>query len=381
MIMDPFTQLSINSSYMNLESAEDTGCSKITSKEDDIYITDAILPNGKKIALLKTLLTSACERNCYYCPFRAGRDFRRATFKPETLAKTYLALHRSGIAEGIFLSSGIVGGGIRTQDLLLATADILRNKQGYKGYLHLKIMPGADRNQVERSMQLADRISVNLEAPNTKRLNLLAPRKEFLEELIQPLRWVEEIRQTKPSNLGWNNRWPSSVTQFVVGAVGENDLELLQTTEHLYSQLKLSRTYYSRFNPIPDTPFENQRAENVRRQHRLYQASFLLRDYNFLIEELPLDKAGNLPLHTDPKLAWANTHLSEHPVEINKADRYRLLRIPGIGPKSASVIINHRRQGHLRYLSDLGKLGVNASKVAPFILINGVRPSHQPSLF
>jgi predicted DNA-binding helix-hairpin-helix protein len=297
------------------------------------------------------------------------------------LAKTFLALHRAGIAEGIFLSSGIVGGGIHTQDLLLDTAHILREKQSYRGYLHLKIMPGAERDQVVRSMELADRISVNLEAPNTKRLELLAPRKQFLDELIQPLRWINEIRRSLPSQTAWNNRWPSSVTQFVVGAVGENDLELLQTTDHLYKNLKLRRAYYSRFNPIPDTPFEHQNGETTRRQHRLYQASFLLRDYNFAFEELPLDQSGNLPRHTDPKLAWAKVHLAERPVEINCVDRAILLRIPGIGPKSAQAIIHHRRQGRLRYLSDLGKLGINTSRIAPFILLNGARPTYQASFW
>jgi predicted DNA-binding helix-hairpin-helix protein len=379
--MEALTQLKINSTYMDLESAEDTGCPQVSSIADKSYITNATLPNGKKIPLLKTLLTSACERNCFYCPFRAGRDFRRATFKPEGLADIYLALHRAGIAEGIFLSSGIIGGGARTQDLLLDTADILRHKLNYRGYLHLKIMPGAERDQVERSMQLADRISVNLEAPNTKRLNKLAPRKQFLDELIQPLRWIEEIRRTRPSHMGWNNHWPSSVTQFVVGAVGESDLELLKTTAQLYGQLQLRRAYFSRFNPIPDTPLEHQTGETVNRQHRLYQASFLLRDYNFSLEELPLDQAGNLPQHTDPKLAWAKLHLAERPVEINQADRFMLLRIPGIGPKSARAIINRRRQGRLLYLSELGKLGINTNRVAPFILVNGVRPSFQASLW
>jgi len=166
-------------------------------------------------------------------------------------------LHRAGVAQGIFLSSGIAGKGVRTQDRLIDAAEILRNKLGYRGYLHLKIMPGAERAQVERSMQLADRVSVNLEAPNQTRLSLLAPHKEFAEELIQPLRWIEEIRRTQPAHRAWDGRWPSSTTQFVVGAADESDLELLATTEHLYNQLHLRRTYFMAFNPVPDTPLEN----------------------------------------------------------------------------------------------------------------------------
>ncbi|MGW8251343.1 MAG: hypothetical protein ACWGO1_11930, partial [Anaerolineales bacterium] len=339
----------------------------------------AVLPNGKRIRLLKSLLTSACERNCYYCPFRAGRDFRRATFKPEEFASLFMNLDRSGIAQGVFLSSGVAGGGIRTQDKLLDTADILRNRLGYRGYIHLKIMPGVERSQVERAMHLADRVSVNLEAPNTHRLGLLAPGKMFLDELLQPLRWVEEIRRSKPPYLAWNGRWPSSTTQFVVGAVGESDLELITTSQHLYQQQRLGRVYYSRFNPIPDTPLEDLPAASAQREHRLYQASFLLRDYGFETEELPFDSSGYLPLTVDPKLAWAKANLTERPVDINLADRHELLRIPGIGPKSALAIINARRSQTLKDISALYRMGINATRAAPFILLDGMRPVYQLS--
>ena len=162
----------------------------------DPVISEAVMSGGQRIPLLKTFQTSSCERNCYYCPFRAGRDFHRATLKPDEMANSFIALNRAGIAKGIFLSSGIAGGSIRTQDQILATAEILRHKQNYSGYMHLKLMPGAERDQILHAMQLADRVSVNLEAPNTQRLAQLAPRKAFMDELIQPLRWVEEIRKT-----------------------------------------------------------------------------------------------------------------------------------------------------------------------------------------
>jgi predicted DNA-binding helix-hairpin-helix protein len=279
------------------------------------------------------------------------------------------------------LSSGIVGGGVRTQDKLIDTAEILRRNLRYQGYLHLKLMPGAERAQVERVMQLADRVSINLEAPNMKRLELLAPRKEFLEELLQPLRWVNEIRRDKPSHLGWNGRWPSSVTQFVVGGVGESDLELMTATEFLYQELSLRRTYFSAFRPISDTPMEHLPPESPQRENRLYQASFLLRDYGFKMEELPFEPSGNLPLQTDPKLAWAQTHLSHQPVEINRAGPQELLRIPGIGPKGAGIILSSRKSNLLTDLSDLKKLGISPNRVAPFILLNGKRPAYQPVLF
>ncbi|MCU0485351.1 MAG: radical SAM protein [Anaerolineales bacterium] len=380
--MADIERLKLLTAQMSLEPAEDTGCPQLPpGREEDVHVGTARLPNGKQIKLLKTLLTSACERNCNYCPFRAGRDFRRATFKPEEFAATFLALHRTGAAEGLFISSGVVHGGMHTQDLLLDTADILRHKAGYTGYLHLKLMPGAERAQVEQAMRLADRVSINLEAPNTRRLADLAPRKQFLEELLQPLRWVEEIRRTQPAHLGWNGHWPSSVTQFVVGAVGENDLELLSTTAALYRQLRLRRAYFSAFSPIEDTPLENTPPSSPLRSARLYEASFLLRDYGFTLEDLPFEPDGSLPQHTDPKLAWARLHLAEHPVEINRASREQLLKVPGIGPRSAIVILAARRQQRILHLEDLRKLGIRTSRAAPYLLLNGFRPAYQKALW
>jgi predicted DNA-binding helix-hairpin-helix protein len=395
--MDSFIRLQMLSSQMELEPAEDSGIKQAAqSKEapagdppacftprqkDSVLIHAAQLPNGKNIKLLKTLLTSACERDCYYCPFRAGRDFRRATFKPDEFANVFMELNRAGVAEGTFLSSGIAGGGLRTQDKLLDTAEILRRKKGYRGYLHLKIMPGAQRAQVERAMQLADRVSVNLEAPNTARLALLAPHKEFMEELVTPLKWVEEIRRTQPAYKGWNGRWPSTTTQFVVGGSDESDLELLKTTAWLNENVGLKRAYFSAFNPIRDTPFENKAPTDPRREHRLYQASFLLRDYGFDLEDLPFAEDGHLPLRVDPKLAWAQLNLSPRPIEINHAQRQDLLRIPGIGPRAANAVMNARRTRSIRDLSSLKKLGIQAERAAPFILLDGKQPAQQPSLF
>ena len=289
--MDAISRLKLLSSQMSFEPdaehrAEASRPECFTQKEKDrAFVHPAQLPNGKNILLLKTLLSSACERDCFYCPFRAGRDFRRATFKPEEFANLFIKLTQSGAAEGIFLSSGLAGGGARTQDKLLDSADILRNKLGFRGYIHLKIMPGAEKDQVYRAMQLADRVSVNLEAPNTDRLSRLAPHKQFLDELLQPLKWVEEIRRTIPAHKGWNGRWPSTVTQFVAGGADESDLELLTTTDWLHKNVHIRRVYFSAFSPIPGTPLENKAAVNPMREHRLYQASFLLRDYGFDLED------------------------------------------------------------------------------------------------
>jgi predicted DNA-binding helix-hairpin-helix protein len=385
------------SGQMELEHAEDKSVQSDIAKPDCFtpkarpefterekraaFIQPAQLPNGKQIKLLKTLLSSACERDCFYCPFRTGRDFRRATFKPQEFAEMFMKMHQSGMVEGIFLSSGIAAGGANTQNRMLDTAEILRTKLGFRGYLHLKIMPGAEKGQVLRLMQLADRVSINLEAPNKERLAKLAPNKDFFEELFTPLKWVEEIRQSQPAYKGWNGRWPSTVTQFVAGGSDETDLELLNTTDWLMKNVRIKRAYYSAFFPIRDTPMENKAAVDPMREHRLYQASFLLRDYGFDLEDMPFLGDGNLPLRTDPKLAWAQQNLKEKPLEINKAGRHDLLRIPGIGPRGADAILRARRTRKLRDLTSLRKLGIVVTRVAPFVLLDGKRVESQLKMF
>ena len=380
--MDTISSLGLLSTHMSLEPSEDAECPKLSTRQQKaLNVSHALMPNGKRISLLKTLLTSACERNCYYCPFRAGRDFRRATLRPDEMAGAFMSLYRAGIVQGLFLSSGVAGGSRQTQDKILATAEILRNKHNFTGYVHLKLMPGAEQAQIERAMQLSNRVSLNLEAPNTQRLERLAPGKAFLEELIRPLQWVDHIRRTQPAHLGWNGRWPSMTTQFVVGAAGESDLELLSTTEKLHHQLNLGRAYFSAFNPIQDTPFEELPAESANRELHLYQASFLLRDYGFTVEELPFDMNGNLPENADPKAAWAELNLKDKPLEVNLANREELLRIPGIGPKTADAILRSRHLGKLKSVEDLRRIGLSPTKPSPYLLLDGRKPSHQLSLW
>jgi len=379
--MDILEQLSLINNNAELEAdspGEKPACFR--GRPTDLPITEAVMPNGQTIILLKTMVTSACERNCNYCPFRAGRDFKRVSFTPDDLALSYMKLYHANAVEGIFLSSGIIGGGIKIQDKIIATSELLRYRYAYKGYIHAKIMPGAEKDQIMRLMELADRVSLNLEAPNTERLKELAPRKAFMEELVKRLLWVNEIRKNCSPFKAWKGTWPSSATQFVVGAVEETDHELISTSEKMFLHADLRRVYYSRFTPQQDTPLENHPAENPWRQHRLYQSSFLLRDYGFQMEELPFDQSGNLPLHTDPKLAWAQGNLSEQPVELNRADKRDLLRVPGIGPSGAEKIINARRSRALTRLPQLKALKINAKRAAPFVLLNGKRPEFQLGL-
>ncbi len=339
-------------------------------------VSNVVTPKGPK-PVLKGMVTTACERDCYYCPFRAGRgEMKRVSFTADELAGAFDRLERAKIVDGIFLSSGIIKGGAAVQDKIIDTAEIIRRKYRYDGYVHLKIMPGAEYDQLVRAMQVADRVSINLEAPTPERLRALAPKKDFTNDLLERLRWSERARQDLRAQ-NPRRKIASTVTQFVVGAVGDTDLELMSLSAQLYGQLRLARAYYSRFNPVRNTPFENLPAVDPQREFRLYQASYLLRDYAWDVEDLPFLEAGYLRLDVDPKRAWADLHLLNAPVDVMRADRTQLLRVPGIGPKGVEAILRARRQGRLADLSHLARIGVQANRAAPYILLDGRRPPLQ----
>ncbi len=354
-------------------------CGESHRVKDDMgrWIYPAALPDGKTVKLLKVLLTNACDNNCLYCLNRKDRNFRRTSFKPEELAHLFDQLHRAEMVQGLFLSSAVHGSPDRTMEKMIATAEILRNNYLYRGYIHLKILPGASWGCVEQATQVADRVSVNLEAPDQKWLRRLAPDKE-LDDLLAPLRWVRRLLEDGSER---RVRRAGQTTQFVVGAAGEPDKEILQTTERLYRELKLARVYFSAFQPLPDTPLEDRPTTPLLREHRLYQTDFLFRKYGFNVEELIFDQEGNLPLEADPKMVWALNHPHFFPVEVNRATREELLRVPGIGPRSARRIIKGRRLGRLRTLEDLQRLGAVAKRAAPFITLGGKRPPFQLSLW
>src|SRR6266487_2016582 len=340
-------------------------------------ITNVATPKGSK-PILKAMVTTACERNCYYCPFRAGRSkMKRLTFTPDELAGGFDTLQRAGKVEGMFLSSGIIKGGVTTQDKIIETAEIVRRRYGYNGYLHLKVMPAIEYDQLYHLMQLADRVSVNLEGPTQERLNALAPKKDFEHDLLTMLRWAEEIRCKHP-----DEKLAGTVTQFVVGAVGDTDQELLSLSSRLYRKMGLTRAYYSGFHPVEQTPFENLTPTDPLREHRLYQASFLLRDYGWSVEDLSFLEDDNLRIDIDPKRAWAERNLREAPIDVMKATRRQLLRVPGIGPMGADAILRARRLGVLTELAHLRKLNIHApEQAAPYILMDGRRPLTQLRLF
>lgn len=341
------------------------------------WLASAVRSDGRCISLVKTLMTSACEKDCYYCPTRRGRNrLRRETFKPEELARGFDQIQRKGIAAGLFLSSGIVGGGTRTLEQTIAAVEILRVKYEFRGYVHLKLMPGAERAAIARALELADRVSVNLEAPNPERLAQLSGTKQFAAELLAPLQVARTLIDAQPRLAR-----KSMTTQFVVGGADESDRELLAATAQLYRDLRLARVYYSAFRPIVDTPLENHAPTSPLRQHRLYQSDFLLRQYGFTYDDFIFDERGDLPLPLDPKLMYALQHPERFPLELNRAGRAELLRVPGIGPKSVERILQRRRAHKLTALTDLARLGADEKRAAPFILLDGKTPAQQLPLF
>jgi predicted DNA-binding helix-hairpin-helix protein len=336
-------------------------------------------PWGERKATLKVLQTSACQNNCRYCAFRAGRDIRRAHLTPDELAHSFDLMYRAGLVESVFLSSGVMDTN-RTMDEMLATAELIRGKYGFRGYIHLKLLPGAEPAHIEAAIGLADRVSANLEAPTPSALAALAPQKR-MESLVGPLRTAAEIihKQRRETPTIGRARLGMS-TQFVVGPAGESDRELLTTAQRLYREVRLVRAYYSAFSPVRDTPLEDVTPTDPRREARLYQADWLLRFYRFSAEELPFDGDGQLSPDVDPKAAWARAHPERFPVEVNAAPTVELLRVPGIGPFSAQAIVQARRQGKLREIGDLRKLGARADRAAPYVLLAGRRPPYQPPL-
>jgi len=352
-------------------------------------------PDGQRKATLKILQTSACQNNCNYCAFRAGRDIRRAHLTPDDLARSFDLMYRAGLVESLFLSSGVVGTH-RTMDEMLATVELVRQRYGFRGYIHLKLLPGAEDAHIERAVELADRVSMNLEAPTTEALAALAPLKR-MDALVGPLRKAAEIirradplRSPAPTGAGiragarpapaMGHARIGMSTQFVVGPAGESDRELLSTAQMLYRELRLARAYYSAFTPVRDTPLEDEPPTDPQREFRLYQADWLLRYYHFSADELPFDSDGQLRIDVDPKAAWAQKHPERFPVEVNAAPLDELMRVPGVGPTSARAIVQARRGGKLAEIGDLRKLGARVDRAAPYVTLAGRRPPYQPPL-
>jgi putative DNA modification/repair radical SAM protein len=318
---------------------------------------------GRCVPLLRVLMTNVCENDCRYCSINCHRQVRRTSFKPEELAKTFMEMWRARLVRGLFLSSGVAGGPSRTAERMLTTVEILRLREEFPGYIHLKIMPGQPADYIERAVTLADRVSVNVEAATPGYLARIAPSKKY-EAIIPPMEEVRRLQQRYPRLLQ-----AGQITQMVVGAAGESDREVLQTSQELYDRLSMRRVYYSGYEPVCGE--ELAPPASALRQHRLYQADWLLRFYGFRFAELPFEEIGSLPAELDPKAAWALLHPECFPLEANRASYEELLRVPGIGPVSARRIVALRATCTFRDLKELSRLGVAVKRARQFLLLDG----------
>jgi predicted DNA-binding helix-hairpin-helix protein len=341
-------------------------------------IAQARLPGGGSINLMRVMQTNACSLSCGYCPTYCGGKVPRATVSPEEVATTFMDVNRKGLAQGLFLTSGVPGRPTRATDRMLATLEVLRRREGFAGYIHVKLLPGAEAAQVQAAARLATRISVNLEGPTDAHVHALAREKDLSGDLLPKLELAGRLYREAREEGGPGPRG-STTTQFVVGAVGEQDREVLRLVARLERERLLHHAHFSAFQPVVGTPFEGRAPTPAARESRLYQAEHLLREYGFGVEELAFEAGGNLPLEHDPKTAWALAHPERFPLELTRAPLELLLRIPGIGPKAARTIVQTRRHTLMRDLRDLRRLGVDTVRAGYYLTLRGRRLAASPA--
>jgi predicted DNA-binding helix-hairpin-helix protein len=344
----------------------------LADRPGNIY--EGLSRDGNRVRLLKVLLSNACRHDCTFCATRCSRDISRASFRPEELAGLTAELARAKLVSGLFLSSGIVGDPDATMARMTETVEILRRKHSYRDYVHLKLLPGCSEAAVSAAVGLADRLSINLEAPGPERLSAICPGKSFERDLVRTLRWARAKMQPGQVRSGLT-------TQFVVGAGEETDRELLETTWRLAAEIGLARTYYSGFRPIADTPLADREPAPTVREHRLYQAEFLLRAYSFSFDEIVFDEDDMLPTERDPKMIAALAREDEFPIEVNTAERWELLRVPGIGLTAAERILGVRGKHRITSLKHLDALGARSDRARNFVTLNGrYMPREEPAM-
>lgn len=340
---------------------------------DGMGICHSYTPDGRCVSLLKVLLTNFCLYDCQYCVNRRSSNVPRARFTPEEVVRLTLDFYRRNCISGLFLSSGIIRSADYTMEQLIRVAQLLREQHNFRGYIHLKTIPDADPLLIEQAGRLADRLSVNIELPTEASLQRLAPEKQ-VRTIRQAMGTIHHGQQAVAGEVNAPRFTPAGQsTQMIVGADATDDHTILGNAESLYRGYGLRRVYYSAFSPIPDSPTSVPlAAPPLLREHRLYQADFLMRGYGYKAGEL-LGGAGNLALDIDPKLAWALANREVFPLDVNRAEPALLARIPGIGLRSVQRLVALRRERRIRY-DDLIQLRCVLDKARPFIVTSDYRP-------
>ncbi|MCX8240209.1 MAG: putative DNA modification/repair radical SAM protein [Akkermansiaceae bacterium] len=339
-------------------------------------ICHSYTPDGRCVSLLKVLLTNVCLYDCHYCINRRSSNVRRARFTPEEVITLTLDFYKRNYIEGLFLSSGIVRSADFTMEQVIQVAKTLREVHHFRGYIHLKTIPEASDDLIAEAGKYADRISINIELPQQKSLDHLAPEKNVTRTREAMQNIGIKIAESKAEKSRKKPKFANSQsTQMIVGVDPSDDSHFLRRAGDLYSNFKLRRVYYSAFSPIPDSSARLPlQAPPLVREHRLYQADWLMRFYGYDVHEITTKDNPNLDLDIDPKLSWALRNRGTFPLDINRAPLELLVRIPGLGVRNAQRIISIRRHSAIR-LTDLIKMRVNLKKSLPFIITS----DHQPA--
>ena len=345
-----------------------------TRGNDGAWLYPVALPSGGQSVMLKTLISNVCVNDCLYCPYRSATDVPRTTIDPGAMAQLFMDYRRQRKVFGLFLSSGVVGTPDRSMALINDTAAILRRKFQFRGYLHLKVIPGASDAAVEQALSLASAVSINIETPGECHFQRLSRTKHFERDIIRPLKLISTL-----TGKGMKHHGIKTTTQFIVGASDETDREIINYTTGLYDRLKMHRVYFSAYQTVgealPEGLAQMNRPESVRkdatfiREHRIYQADFLIRKYKFAMQDFIFEPNGFFSLDADPKQVWADHHPEVYPISINSSDKLTLLRVPGLGPVTAGRITKIRKEGTIRSWDTLGLSGKRLNIVKKYAVL------------
>ncbi|MBN2735805.1 MAG: radical SAM protein [Spirochaetales bacterium] len=349
------------------------GAGRVRDSHDSLnaWIYPTALPGQGTMHILKVLQSNFCKNRCSYCAFSAmQKNTARERLGSEELARLFIELYYKKLVQGVFISSGVDDAKGGAMENMIATAEILRKKYYFEGYIHLKLLPGTPQHLIENAALYADRVSLNLEAPGRDFLKAIAPDKNLVDELIPTMQRRASVLR-KPGFRAKNQS-----TQFVIGAGNELDLDILRCVDWIYRKLFVFRSYFSAYQPLEKNLVAREEvSQRLIREHRLYQCDFLLRGYGFRLKDLVFDQSGNLPIHVDPKTAYAIHHPELFPVDVNAASENQLLKVPGIGLRSARRIVKERETTLFRGLNDLKKTGAFVSWAEAYVMFSGKKDS------